>query len=77
MLDVVSPSSATNSQDWRFPVAERLRIIASQIEAGNINSVIVLSHCGGQWFQDMRYENQFEAVGALEHTKLALTAGRI
>lgn len=62
---------------WRRPVAERLRIIASQIEAGNVSSVIVLSHCGGHWIQDIRYADQYEAVGALEQTKLQLLLGRI
>ena len=62
---------------WRHPVAERLRIIASQIEAGNVSSVIVLSQCAGRWYQDLKYDNQYEAMGALEHTKLALAVGRI
>lgn len=78
MIVPVSNVPETSNEDaWRRPVAERLRIIASQIEAGNVSSVIVLSHCGGHWIQDIRYADQYEAVGAMEQTKLQLLLGRI
>lgn len=79
MISTVADSNAGRdavNDEWRRPVAERLRIIASQIEAGNVSSVIVLSHCGGQWVQDIRYADQYEAIGVLEQTKLALLMGR-
>lgn len=75
VTDETEPRSECES--WRRPVAERLRIIASQIEAGNVSSVIVISHCGGYWIQGIRYADQYEAVGALEQTKLQLLLGRI
>lgn len=62
--------------DWRHPVAERLRLIASQIESGNVSSVVCVSKCGDLWMQDIRYDDQYEAVGALEQTKLTLLMGR-
>jgi len=77
IVPVSEPPEPTKEDAWRRPVAERLRIIASQIEAGNVSSVIVLSNCGGHWIQDIRYADQYEAVGALEQTKLQLLLGRI
>ena len=58
-------------------MAERLRMIASQIEAGNVSSIVILTHAAGQWTQDMRYADQYETVGALEHTKLSLLLGMV
>lgn len=63
--------------DWRRPVAERLRVIAAQIEAGNVSAVVCLSKCGDLWVQDIRYDDQYEAIGALEQTKLTLLMGRV
>lgn len=63
--------------DWRRPVAERLRLIASQIESGNVSSVVCVSKCGDLWVQDIRYDDQYEAVDALEQTKLTLLVGRV
>lgn len=77
IVPVSEPPKPTKEEAWRRPVAERLRIIASQIEAGNVSSIIVLSHCGGLWIQDIRYADQYEAVGAIEQTKLQLLLGRI
>lgn len=77
IVPVSDTPESSSAEAWRRPVAERLRIIASQIEAGNVSSVIVLSHCGGHWIQDIRYADQYEAVGALEQTKLQLLLGRI
>jgi hypothetical protein len=61
---------------WRRPMAERLRMIASQIEAGNVTSIVTLTRAAGQWTQDLRFEDQYEMVGAIEHTKLTLL-GRV
>ena len=57
---------------WRRPMAERLRMIASQIEAGNVSSIVVLTHAAGQWTQDLRYENQYEMIGAMIHAQASL-----
>lgn len=62
---------------WRRPMAERLRIIASQIEQGNVSDIVILSAADGQWTQDLYYTDQYATVGALEHVKLALMTGRI
>lgn len=62
---------------WRRPVAERLRLIASQIESGNVSSVVCLSKCGELWVQDIKYADQYEAVGAMEQVKLMLLTGSV
>lgn len=79
MIEVVADNSATEppTEAWRRPVAERLRLIASQIESGNVSAVVCVSKCGDLWVQDIRYDDQYEAVGALEQTKLTLLTGRV
>ena len=78
MIEVVADNAQDGSptEAWRRPVAERLRLIASQIESGNVSSVVCVSKCGDLWVQDIRYDDQYEAVGALEQTKLTLLMGR-
>lgn len=77
MIDIARTESwSPERDDWRRPVAERLRLIASQIESGNVSSVVCVSKCGDLWAQDIRYDDQYEAVGALEQTKLTLLMGR-
>lgn len=78
MIEAVADNSPNEppTEAWRRPVAERLRLIASQIESGNVSSVVCVSKCGDLWVQDIRYDDQYEAVGALEQTKLTLLMGR-
>lgn len=78
MVEIARTESwSPGRDDWRRPVAERLRLIASQIESGNVSSVVCVSKCGDLWVQDIRYGDQYEAVGALEQTKLTLLMGRV
>ena len=78
MIEVARTESwSSERDDWRRPVAERLRLIASQIESGNVSAVVCVSKCGDLWVQDIRYGDQHEAVGALEQTKLTLLMGRM
>lgn len=63
--------------EWRRPIAERMRVVAAQVEAGNVSAVIVLSKAGNKWVQDIRYADQYEAVGALEYTKMVLLVGQV
>ena len=78
MIEGVSDcrQNTPSAEAWRRPVAERLRLIASQIESGNVSSVVCVSKCGDLWVQDIKYDDQYEAVGALEQTKLTLLMGR-
>lgn len=77
MTDIARTESwSPDGDDWRRPVAERLRVIAAQIEWGNVSSVVCISKCGDQWVQDIRFADQYEAVGAVEQTKLTLLLGR-
>lgn len=62
---------------WRRQIAERLRVVASQVESGNVATVICISQCGGMWVQDIRYADQYESIGALELTKLTLMMGKV
>lgn len=77
MIEIARTESwSPERDDWRRPVAERLRLIASQIESGNVSAVVCVSKCGELWVQDIKYDDQYEAVGALEQTKLTLLMGR-
>lgn len=79
MIEFVTNNAQSEppAEAWRRPVAERLRLIASQIESGNVASVVCVSKCGDLWVQDIRCDDQYEAVGALEQTKLTLLMGRV